>query len=82
MMDMPGNGVTPGFQVRTRWQVEGEVYHWGHAHVRVNEYEADYTVLSTAAGWRIAASHIIEQFRVESEADEKTPFVLPPGTEL
>ena len=64
--------------------MEGQVYHWGHSHTRVNEYEADYAVLSTPAGWRIAASSIREQFRVD-EPDPETegkPFTLPPGIEL
>ena len=80
----PGTPGTLGFQVRARWQVEGEVYHWGHSHTRRNEYEADYTVLSTSVGWRIAASAIREQFRVDlgEDGDENQPGVLPPGTEI
>lgn len=54
----------PGFHVVARWQVDGAVFHWGHSHERTNEYLARYTVAEEAAGWRIAESQILEQFRV------------------
>lgn len=62
-----------GFRVLYRWQVEGEVYHWGHTHTRVNEYQAEYAVVSTDAGWRIAGSHILEQFRVDADPFPSAP---------
>jgi hypothetical protein len=77
-------GIVPGFSavgfhIMARWQVTGIVVHWGHSHRRTNEYAADYTVISTPAGWRIAGSQILEQFRVDAAP---APVVLPPGTEL
>lgn len=54
------------FTVRNRWQVEGYVYHWGHSHTRLNEYLAEYTVIEDEAGWRIAGSRSLEQFRVDA----------------
>jgi hypothetical protein len=54
------------FVVDTRWQVDGAVYHWGHAHHRTNEYRAEYTVAATERGWRIVASHMLEQRRIDS----------------
>lgn len=82
-MRRPDDGGEPvlGFEVRARWQVEGQVYHWGHSHTRINEYEADYTVVLTDAGWRIAGSRIREQFRIEID-DDDGPIELPPGFEL
>lgn len=72
------------FTVTSRWQVEGAVYHWGHSHTRLNEYKAQYTVLLTPAGWRIASSRIIEQFRVDSEPQPAAdlPSGLKPGEDL
>lgn len=58
------------FSVRARWQVDGAVFHWGHAHERTNEHEADYTIVRTAAGWRIGASRMLEQKRVSSSPGE------------
>lgn len=54
-----------GFTVRTRWEVEGAVFHWGHGHRRVNEYEGRYLVLATDRGWRIAGDTLLAQRRVD-----------------
>jgi len=66
----------PRFAVRARWRVEGAVYHFGHSHTRLNEYEATYTVVGTNAGWRISDSRVIRQKRLRSEPDD--PFGAPP----
>lgn len=55
-----------GFTVRTRWQVEGAVFHWGHGHRRVNEYEGRYLVMATDRGWRIAGDTLLSQRRIEA----------------
>jgi len=88
---LPPNN-TPSFEILTRWQVEGSVYHWGHTHTRLNEYEARYTVIGTDDGWRIASSKILEQFRVDSQPIpnmiedtppvDETPLDYEPGTDL
>ena len=49
------------FGVNARWQVEGAVFHWGHAHWRVQELAARYRVRQTEAGWRIVESQVEEQ---------------------
>ncbi len=56
----------PGFALVALWQVDGAVYHWGHAHSRTNEYKARYTVHAGESGWRIAASEVLEQRRVDA----------------
>ncbi|MFW5653462.1 MAG: hypothetical protein ACOC0P_05400, partial [Planctomycetota bacterium] len=53
-----------GFTVRSRWQVEGAVYHWGHSHRRTNEYLAEYAVIDADGGWRISGNRVLEQKRV------------------
>lgn len=62
------DGHTPSFTVRARWQVDGAVFHWGHHHWRTDEHVARYTVIETAAGWRIAGTEPIEQRRVAAGA--------------
>ncbi|MEM0983865.1 MAG: hypothetical protein AAGI17_07940 [Planctomycetota bacterium] len=58
-----------GFTARHRWQVEGTVYHWGHSHTRLHEYEAEYDVsaIETDEGpaWRITDQRIISQNRLD-----------------
>lgn len=56
-----------GFRLECQWQVDGAVYHWGHAHTRTNEYVAEYTIHAGESGWRIAASQPIEQRRVDAQ---------------
>jgi len=63
-----------GFVVRCRWQVEGAVFHWGHGHRRVNEYEGRWLVLATSRGWRIAADELLSQRRVD---EEPSPAIVP-----
>lgn len=61
-----GERELPGFMVDATWQVDGAVYHWGHAHTRTNEYRARYTVHAAEQGWRIAASEVLDQRRVDA----------------
>ena len=64
----------PVFTVDCRWQVEGVVSHWGHAHSRTNEYFATWSVAEEADGWRLTGVEILEQDRVaESSTDGSTP---------
>ena len=73
----------PAFNVRCRWQVEGVVSHWGHAHTRVNEYLADWSVALTDSGWRLTGAEILEQDRVEeSSTDPLDDLEIGEDTEL
>jgi hypothetical protein len=67
-----GDSARPGFVVRYRYQVDGRVVHWGHAHDRTNEYLARYTVVAKPEGWRIAAAQVLEQARVDGLAEDGT----------
>jgi hypothetical protein len=57
-----------GFTIRSKWRVQGVVYHWGHSHSRTNEYVAEYTIAARAAGWRIVGVVPLEQRRIEGDA--------------
>lgn len=61
------------FRVRTRWQVEGVVYHWGHSHTRINEYVADYGVAARDGGWRIVEAVPREQRRLQTPEQAASP---------
>lgn len=56
----------PAFRVRSRWQVHGAVYHWGHVHLRTNEYEARYTVAQRDRQWKIVGVEYLAQRPVQS----------------
>ena len=71
-------GAHVGFQVKVRWQVDGEVRHWGHAHYRTNEYRARYSVVRTGDGWRIAGHHPLGSKRIGASVPERRQ---PPGSD-
>ncbi len=64
------DSAAPAFTVDASWEVAGAVYHWGHAHFRTNAYRAEYTVAATERGWRIIASRMLEQRRVDARPEE------------
>lgn len=57
------------FTTFCRWRVHGRVGHFGHEHLRVNEYAADYTLRRRGDGWRISDVEIREQKRIEVEPE-------------
>lgn len=63
--------------VQHRWSVEGTVYHWGHSHTRVHEYEAIYTLAGLEQGWRIVGQQMREQRRVDEDGQLADPQAEP-----
>jgi hypothetical protein len=63
--------------VRHHWSVEGTVYHWGHSHTRVHEYEAIYTLAGLEQGWRIVNQQMLEQRRVDEDGLEPEAESMP-----
>jgi len=43
----------PGFASHAKWNVSGSVGHWGHTHIRTNQYEARFTVREIDGAWKI-----------------------------
>ena len=58
------------FRIRSRWQVHGAVYHWGHLHSRTNEYRARHTVAQREGHWKITGVEVLAQQRVVKEGDD------------
>lgn len=54
------------FAVDTRWEVDGAVIHWGHAHRRTQGYRARYSVAESEGRWRIVDSEVLEQRVISS----------------
>jgi len=59
-------GRHPAFSERLTWQVEGSVEHWGHIHLRVNEYSADLEIEPADGAWKIKAMNVSRQSQVRS----------------
>jgi hypothetical protein len=56
------------FKISCRWRVTGLVEHWGHAHRRVNEYSAVYTLMPFGDAWKIADVEMDDQKRVKKNS--------------
>jgi hypothetical protein len=54
-----------GFTADCRWHVSGSVGHWGHTHVRLNEYTARFTVRPMDGAWKLAAIELQGEVRLD-----------------
>lgn len=62
---VPGTaGKNSQFKILCDWRVCGSVEHSGHAHRRVNEYSAIYTLGLFGKKWKISGIEICEQKRI------------------
>jgi hypothetical protein len=59
-------GRQSAFTERLTWQVEGTVEHWGHIHLRVNEYSADLEIGPADGAWKIKGMNVSRQSQVRS----------------
>ena len=54
-----------GLLFRAEWTATGEVGHWGHVHIRQNEYRADITVEPVDGSWKVTALELLDEKRVD-----------------
>jgi hypothetical protein len=62
---LPEPADEPRFEVACRWRVKGSVEHWGHRHLRTNEYRARYTVRGEGERWRLASVEVTDLGRID-----------------
>jgi len=62
------------FTARIRWQVEGAVYHFGHAHVRLNEYQADFHIAPRDNAWKVTDTRFLAARRLDQPEGETRPY--------
>ncbi len=53
-----------GFESRSTWKVSGSVGHWGHLHLRTNQYKARITVKALDGAWKITDLELLEEQRL------------------
>ena len=70
-VEIPDRALEPRFDVACRWRVKGSVEHWGHRHLRINEYRARYTVRGQDARWRLAAVEVTDLGRVDDPEEPR-----------
>lgn len=49
---------------RAKWNATGSVGHWGHTHMRTNQYDAELTLAPIDEHWRISDVTILEEQRL------------------
>lgn len=50
---------------RAGWTAMGTVGHWGHIHMRKNQYRADITVAPLQGAWKIIRLDLLEEKRID-----------------
>jgi hypothetical protein len=59
-----------GLMFHARWTATGTVGHWGHIHMRKNQYEANITVEPVDEAWKITGLELLEEKRIDSYAQK------------
>ncbi len=60
-----------GLLFHAKWTAMGTVGHWGHIHMRKNQYEANITVEPLDEAWKITDLELLEEKRIDSYAQPK-----------
>ena len=60
-----------GRSFHASWTATGTVGHWGHIHVRKNQYEANIFVEPVDGAWKITGLELLEEKRIDSYAQKK-----------
>jgi hypothetical protein len=64
-----------GLLFRTMWTAMGSVGHWGHIHMRKNQYEANITVEPVEGSWKVTDLELLEEKRIDPYANQKAKEV-------
>jgi hypothetical protein len=58
-----------GLMFQAKWTAMGSVGHWGHIHIRKNQYLANIDVEPVAGTWKIIALELLEEKRIDPYAN-------------
>jgi hypothetical protein len=58
-----------GLLFHAKWTAMGSVGHWGHIHIRKNQYEANISVEPVDGAWKITGLELLEEKRIDSYAN-------------
>jgi len=61
-----------GLLFHARWTAMGTVGHWGHIHMRKNQYDANITVEPVDGAWKITGLELLEEKRIDPYANPKS----------
>jgi hypothetical protein len=54
-----------GLLFHAEWTALGSAGHWGHIHIRQNQYEANITVEPVEGAWKITDLELLEEMRID-----------------
>jgi hypothetical protein len=60
------------YAIRGEWTATGSVGHWGHVHVRQNQYQAIVTVEAREGSWKMTDLELLEEKRIDPSATTAT----------
>jgi len=60
-----------GRMFHAKWTATGTVGHWGHIHMRKNQYEANISVEPVGGAWKITGLELLEEKRIDSYTQKK-----------
>jgi len=58
------------YAIKGHWTAQGTVGHWGHIHMRKNQYAAIVTVEADNGAWKIADLEVLEEQRIDPAATD------------
>ena len=58
-----------GLLFHAKWTAMGSVGHWGHIHMRKNQYEANISVEPVDGAWKITGLELLEEKRIDPYAN-------------
>ena len=58
-----------GLLFHAKWTAMGTVGHWGHIHMRKNQYDANITVEPVDGAWKITGLELLEEKRIDPYAN-------------
>lgn len=59
------DGSPLGLLFRAKWTAMGSVGHWGHIHIRKNQYRANISVEPVDGAWKIIDLELLEEKRID-----------------
>ena len=65
------DGPSLGLLFRAKWTAMGSVGHWGHIHIRKNQYNANISVTPVDGAWKIIDLELLEEKRIDRYANPK-----------
>lgn len=60
---VPGN--RRALQLEATWSARGSVGHWGHTHIRMNQYDALLTLEPVEGAWKLTELEIVREERMQ-----------------